>query len=295
LAFIGNKVMDIIQTKELSFTYPNGTNALRGINFSIQRGEFVGILGANGSGKTTFLKQLNGLLKPSSGNVFLEGKDIQSINRDLLFTKVCTVFQDPNDQLFSSTVSQDIAFGPTNMGLKKEEVQRRVQEALELVEMSQFAESAIHTLSYGQKKRICLAGVLAMRPEVILLDEPTSSLDPMGVSSIMHLLKKLNKEEKVTMVMSTHSVDLVPLFADRVAILSYGKIIRQGLPEEVFSDPEMIRSARLRLPRIAHLIEILKKRDGLSVDRLPLTIGEARRELAKLIPFSQIGRIANQG
>ena len=278
--------MAIIKTEDVYFRYPDGTNALEEINFSVQKGEFVGILGANGSGKTTLLRVLNGLLKPSQGNVYLEGENIKSIDRNRLFTKACTVFQNPDDQLFSPTVSQDIAFGPTNMGLSKEEVETRACDSLALVEMPEFGGKAIHNLSYGQKKRVCLAGVLAMRPEVIFLDEPTAALDPMGVSTIMHLLKKLNKDG-VTMVMATHFVDLAPLFLDRVVILSKGKIIKEGLPEKVFSDPEMIRLAKLRLPQVGHLFEILKKKDGLDIKELPLTIGEAREELRRLNEFNR--------
>lgn len=281
--------MPIIKTEDVYFTYPDGTKALEGINFSANAGEFVGLLGANGSGKTTLLRILNGLLKPTQGNVYLADESLKSIDRNKLFTKACTVFQDPDDQLFSPTVSEDIAFGPTNMGLSKEEVKRRVCNALVLVEMSDFGEKAIHNLSYGQKKRICLAGVLAMGPEIIFLDEPTASLDPMGASTIMHLLKRLNREG-ATMVMATHSVDLVPLFLDRVVIVSKGKIIREGLPEKVFSDPEMIRTAKLRLPQVGHLFEILKKKDKFEVNNLPLTIGEARRQILELVSSNKFAK-----
>lgn len=281
--------MPIIKTEDVYFTYPDGTKALEGINFSANAGEFVGLLGANGSGKTTLLRILNGLLKPTQGNVYLADESLKSIDRNKLFTKACTVFQDPDDQLFSPTVSEDIAFGPTNMGLSKEEVKRRVCNALALVEMSDFGEKAIHNLSYGQKKRICLAGVLAMGPEIIFLDEPTASLDPMGASTIMHLLKRLNREG-ATMVMATHSVDLVPLFLDRVVIVSKGKIIREGLPEKVFSDPEMIRTAKLRLPQVGHLFEILKKKDKFEVNNLPLTIGEARRQILELVSSNKFAK-----
>lgn len=266
----------MIKAEDLNFYYPNGTLALAGINFQAKKGEFVGILGANGSGKTTLLRILNGLLKPGQGNVYLKAENLKSIERNKLFMSACTVFQDPDDQLFSPTVSQDIAFGPTNMGLSKAEVNQRVAQALAAVEMSEFGGKAIHHLSYGQKKRICLAGVLAMGPEVIFLDEPTASLDPMGVSVIMRLLEKLNRNG-VTLVMATHSVDLVPLFLDRAVILDKGKIVKEGLPPEVFSDPELVRRAKLRLPQVGHLFEILKKRDGFPIEDLPLTIGEARR------------------
>ena len=276
-------MINIMETKNLHFTYPDGTSALEDINLSVKRGEFLGILGANGSGKTTLLKILNGLLKPTKGEIFLEGKSIKSIHKDTLFRRVCTCFQNPDDQLFSPVVSEDIAFGPTNMGLPKEEVKKRIDYALEAVEMAAFADKTIHSLSFGQKKRICLAGVLAMGPEVMLLDESTSCLDPMGVNAIMQLLRKLNKEEGITMVMSTHSVDLVPLFIDRVIILNKGKIILDGKPEEVFSRVEIIREAKLRLPRIGHLFEILRKNDGLDFNNLPLTIGEAREEIKNIL------------
>lgn len=273
--------MPIIETEDLSFSYPDATKVLEGINFSAGKGEFVGILGANGSGKTTLLKILNGLLKPKSGEVYLAGENLKSMDKNRLFTKACTVFQDPDDQLFSPTVKEDIAFGPIHMGLSEDEVNTRVSNALTAVEMLEFQEKAIHNLSYGQKKRICLAGVLAMGPEVIFLDEPTACLDPMGVSVVMHLLKKLNKDG-VTLVMATHCVDLVPLFLDRAIILNKGRIIKEGIPEKVFSDPDAIRFAKLRLPQIGHLFEILKKKDRLEINNLPLTIGEARQQIMEL-------------
>jgi cobalt/nickel transport system ATP-binding protein len=158
-----------------------------------------------------------------------------------------------------------------------------VRQALELVDMASLAQKPIHALSYGQKKRICLAGVLAMQPEVIILDEPASSLDPMGVSAMMKLIKKLNQEEGITMIMATHVVDLVPLFISRLAILRRGRILRVGTPEDIFHDADMVRGAKLRLPRIAHLLEILKKEDHLDLEKIPLTIGEARRALVKLM------------
>lgn len=273
---------EVIKADGLSFTYPDGTNVLDSIDFSVKKGEFVGILGGNGSGKTTFLRLLNGLLKPTKGDIYLEEENIKDIERNRLFTFACTVFQDPDHQLFSSTVAEDIAFGPLNMGLSKEEVSKRVDDSLASVGMGNFKNKVIHNLSFGQKKRICLAGVLAMCPEIIFLDEPTAGLDPMAISSIMHLLERLNKDG-VTMVMATHSVDLVPLFLDRLIILNKGKIVREGSPQEVFSDPMAVRFAELRMPQVGHLFEILKKRDGLSIEDLPLTIGEARQEIKRLL------------
>ena len=276
-------MINIIEAKNLHFSYPDGLPALQGIDLLVKKGEFLGILGANGSGKTTLLKILNGLLKIAKGEIYLDEKNIRSINRDILFRKICTMFQNPDDQLFASTVGEDIAFGPTNMGLKKEDVLERVEHALIDVDMLEFADRPIHNLSFGEKKRISLAGVLAMGPEVMLLDEPTSCLDPMGVSAIMRLLRKLNKEKGITMVMATHSVDLVPLFIDRVVILNKGKIILDGEPENVFSHADVIRDAKLRLPYIGRLFEILRKNDGLDFNGLPLTVGEAREEIKNIL------------
>lgn len=273
----------ILETKDLNFAYPDGASVLREINLSVEKGEFLGILGANGCGKTTLLKLLNKLLKPGSGRIYLEEKEIVSIDKNLLFRKICTMFQNPDNQLFSPTVGEDIAFGPANMGFSEDKVRERINYALDAVGMPEFFDRPIHNLSFGEKKRVCLAGVLAMGPEVMLLDEPTSCLDPMGVNSIMQLLRRLNKENGITMVMTTHSVDLVPLFIDRVVILNKGKIILDGKPEEVFSRVELIRDAKLRLPRIGHLFEILRKNDGLDFNNLPLTIGEAREELKNIL------------
>lgn len=272
----------VLEIKNLCFRYPDNTLALEDVNFKVKTGEFIGILGANGSGKTTLLKILNGLLKPSEGEILLDGEPVSSIKKNMLFTKICTMFQNPDHQLFCSTAKEDVAFGPTNMGLSKQEVQDRTRYALDAVNMSDLADRAIHCLSHGQKKRICLAGVLAITPRIILLDEPTSSLDPRGVESIMTLLRDLNRKKDITMVMATHAVDLVPLFIDRVIVLDKGKVVAEGLPDFVFLNSEMIWDAKLRLPWIGLLFEMLKKKDGLDIAFLPLTVGEARRELKKL-------------
>ncbi|MEW5803628.1 MAG: ATP-binding cassette domain-containing protein [bacterium] len=277
------KGQPLLSVENISYIYPDHTRALEDVSLTIRRGEFFAVLGANGSGKTTLLKILNSLLKPSSGKVLLEGASLSSLDRNLLFSRICTVFQDPNDQLFAPTVEQDISYGPYNQGLSESEVRQRVKKALALVDMGSSARKSIHALSYGQKKRICLAGVLAMQPEVIILDEPTSGLDPMGVSATMRLLKKLNQEEGITMIMATHMVDLVPLFINRLAILRKGRICSVGTPEEIFHNADMVRDAKLRLPRVAHLMEILKKEDHLGLEKIPLTIGEARRVIVNLI------------
>ncbi len=273
----------MIKTEALSFSYADGTQALHEVNLEVRDGEFLALMGANGCGKTTLLKHLIGLLKPSSGKVFLDGKESRFFKDEEIFKLVGMVFQDPNDQLFASTVEQDVAFGAINLGLKPDEVAARVTEALKMVGISKLLDKAIHTLSFGEKRRTAIAGVLAMNPKIILLDEPTSGLDPRGISSIMRLLRKLNRERGITIVMATHDVELVPLFCDRVAIMGHGKIIGEEMPERIFANTAMIREAELRLPRVSHLIEILKKEDKMHFQKLPLTIGQARRELLKLM------------
>ncbi|MCK5318442.1 MAG: ATP-binding cassette domain-containing protein [Anaerolineales bacterium] len=273
----------MIKTEALSFSYADGTPALHEVNLEVRDGEFLAVMGANGCGKTTLLKHLIGLLKPSSGKVFLDGKESRFFKDEEIFKLVGMVFQDPNDQLFASNVEQDVAFGAINLGLKPDEVARRTTEALKMMGISLTSEKAIHTLSFGQKRRAAIAGVLAMAPGIILLDEPTSGLDPRGVGSIMRLLRKLNRERGITIVMATHDVELVPLFCDRVAIMGHGKIIGEEMPERIFANTAMIREAELRLPRVSHLIEILKKEDKMHFQKLPLTIGQARRELLKLM------------
>lgn len=264
-----------------SFQYPDGTRALADISLQVRKGEFIGILGSNGSGKTTLLKAMDGLGKDYRGIVQLDGDDIRKLSPKEIYAKVGLVFQNPDDQLFAPTVFEDVAFGPLNMGFRAAEVERRVTAALKSVEMEDFSKKSIHNLSFGQKKRICIAGLLAMGHEILLLDEPTAGLDPMGEYTMMDLLTRLNREKGVTIVMATHSVDLVPVFLHRLYILSKGRIARGGAPEEVFTAPEDMAQVKLRLPQIAELIHRLKHDDGLEFEKIPLTIGEARREILR--------------
>ena len=266
-----------------SFKYPDGTQALSDMAVDVSHGEFIGILGSNGSGKTTLLKIMDGLMKDFEGSAYLDGTDIKKLSPKEIYRKVGLVFQNPDDQLFAPTVFEDVAFGPINMGFREDEVITRINNALKDVDMQGYAKKSIHHLSFGQKKRICIAGLLAMGHEILLLDEPTAGLDPMGEYKMMNLLTKLNKEKRVTVVMATHSVDLVPLFLDRLYILSKGRIVRGGIPAEVFTAPDEMASVKLRLPQIAELIYKLKHEDNLPFEKIPLTIGEARREILKTL------------
>lgn len=273
-----------IETQNLTYTYPDGTKAIQNINFKVEQGENIAILGPNGAGKSTLLHHFNGLNMATSGKVFVLGKEVTRQNLDEIRQKVGLVFQDPDDQLFARTVAQDIAFGPTNLGLPKSEVEQRVKWAIEVTELQGLENKAPQNISTGQKKRAALAGVLAMKPQVIVLDEPMANLDPRTASKILTLLLQLNKELGLTLIIATHDVDLVPLFADEICILNKGQIVLQGKPQEVFSQADVLRSMDLRLPRITHLFEILSKRNQLLTGKqFPLTIGEARREILELI------------
>ena len=275
--------MHILETKDLYFRYPDGTEVLKGINFKVKKGEMISLLGPNGAGKSTLFLHFNGILKPIRGEVLIKGKPIKYDKKSLIEVRktVGLVFQNPDDQIFAPTVKEDVAFGPLNLGLPKDEVERRVKEALKAVGMEGFGNKPPHHLSGGQKKRVAIAGILAMQPEVIVLDEPTSGLDPVGASKIMKLLYDLNKKG-MTIIISTHDVDLVPVYADKVYVMYGGKILKEGTPKEVFSDVETIRKANLRLPRVAHLIEILNKEDKIPIE-WGFTIGEVRKKLVEYL------------
>jgi cobalt/nickel transport system ATP-binding protein len=276
--------VNAIETVNLTYTYPDGTKALDDINFCVEKGENIAILGPNGAGKSTLLHHFNGLNLASSGKVYVLGKEVTKHNLEQIRQKVGLVFQDPDDQLFAHTLSQDVAFGPTNLGLKREEIDKRVKWALEVTELVGLENKAPQNLSTGQKKRAAMAGVLAMKPEIMALDEPMANLDPRTATKILRLLLQLNKELGITLIIATHDVDLVPLFATKICILNKGKVILEGTPEEVFSQAETIRSLDLRLPRITHLFEILREKNSIDTSaHIPMTIGEARREILELL------------
>lgn len=239
----------ILEAAALDYSYPDGTNALRNINLQVEKGEKLTILGSNGAGKSTLFMQFNGLYRPSSGCIKYQGQTISYKNKALieLRKQVGIVFQDPDSQLFSSSVYQDISFGPLNLGLSDQIVEARVKQALIDTETTDLEDKPTHLLSYGQKKRVSIAGVLAMEPKVIIFDEPTAGLDPRHAREFMHLLKNLSAEGK-TIIISTHDVDLAYSWSDRLAIMSSGEIIAHGEPGELFLRPELIERADLALP-----------------------------------------------
>jgi cobalt/nickel transport system ATP-binding protein len=273
-----------VQAESVTYIYQEGARALDKVDFHVERGEFVALLASNGSGKTTLIKALVGLLRPQEGKVKINGTDIKKMAHTDLYQTVGLVLQNPADQLFAATVEEDVAYGPRNLGLEESEVQSRVAESLEGVMAANLRTRAIHHLSFGEQKRVCMAGVLAMRPSILILDEPTAGLDPAGEAQMMRLLNRLNREHGITVILATHSVDLLPLFADRIYVLRRGKVLKQGPADEIFHDHEMIDHASLRLPYIASLARKLKQHDGVPINGLPLTIGEARLRILELIP-----------
>ncbi|MDI6815898.1 MAG: ATP-binding cassette domain-containing protein [Actinomycetota bacterium] len=276
--------MSYLEVRDLVYIYEDGTRALDGINLSIDEREFIGLLASNGGGKTTLLKAIVGLFKARPGSILIDNKPLSKLKRIDLARAIGLVFQNPNDQLFASTVEEDVSFGPRNLGLTDVEVEERVETALEMVDMLAHRRKPIHHLSFGQQKRVCIAGVLAMRPRILLLDEPTAGLDPKSEANLLHILGRLNKEAGVTIVMATHMVDLIPLFVDRIFVLKEGRITIEGTPDTVFSSTQVMEEVDLRLPYITHLIEELKHKDQLPFDKLPLTLKEARSKLVSLMP-----------
>ena len=265
----------ILEVKNLTYIYSVGTpfehKALDDISFSVERGEFIGIIGHTGSGKSTLMQQLNGLLKPTSGTVLLDGQDIWSdkkLTRQARF-RVGLVFQYPEYQLFEETVYKDIAFGPKNMGLSAEEVDRRVREAAGFVGLTeQQLEVSPFDLSGGQKRRVAIAGVIAMEPKCIVLDEPTAMLDPRGRREVIDTIGRLNREKGITVVLITHHMDEAAK-AQRVVVLDKGKVAADGTPKEVFSQVELLHDIGLAAPETVELCwELNQEGFDLPLDKL---------------------------
>ena len=281
----------ILEVKNLTYIYSAGTpfehKALDDISFSVERGEFIGIIGHTGSGKSTLMQQLNGLLKPTSGTVLLDGQDIWSdkkLTRQARF-RVGLVFQYPEYQLFEETVYKDIAFGPKNMGLSAEEVDRRVREAAGFVGLTeQQLEVSPFDLSGGQKRRVAIAGVIAMEPEVLILDEPTAGLDPVGRSEILGNIQSYRKAKNATIMMVSHSMEDVARLADRIVVLDHGEKALEGAPREVFADAGRLTKMGLDVPAVTRLARELNDA-GLSVPRDLYTIEEM--EAALLAAFGK--------
>ena len=278
-----------IKIKNLTHIYNEGMPfekmALNDINIEINTGEFVGIIGHTGSGKSTLIQMFNGLLKPTKGEVLVNNENINGdkVNKKEIRQKVGLVFQYPEYQLFEMTIKDDVAFGPKNLGLSKEEVEARVKYALEAVGLDEsYYEKSPFELSGGQKRRVAIAGVLAMKPEILILDEPTAGLDPKGRNELFEQLQKMHKELGLTIVLISHSMEDVARYVEKLFVLYKGKIAYQGTPREVFANGKKLEEIGLGMPQIRYVMEALKEK-GMNVNEDVLTVEEAATQLIEYL------------
>ena len=276
----------LIELKNVSHIYDDGqvTEALRNINLTIREREFIGLVGHTGSGKSTLVQLLNGLIKPSTGTITIDGLNITEGKTSLLGIrrKIGLVFQYPEHQLFEETIYGDVAFGPRNLQLEEEEVEIRVREALELVglDYEEFKDRSPFNLSGGQQRKVAIAGVLAMKPEVLILDEPSAGLDPQGRQQLINLLEYLYEEKGMTIILVSHRMEEIARLSNRVIVMSEGEIIFDDRPEKVFSEVERIRKLGLDLPEITEILWRLNKK-GLQVRTDLFSLTEAVEEISK--------------
>lgn len=281
---MNKEAMKMVKTKDLTYEYvrvletDHGTKeekvaALKNVNIEINKGDFVAVLGHNGSGKSTFAKHINALVQPTGGTLWVD--DMDTKNDELVWEIRQTagmVFQNPDNQLVATVVEEDIAFGPENMGVEPKEIRKRVDEALATVRMSEYATHTPSKLSGGQKQRIAIAGVLAMKPKCIVLDEPTAMLDPVGRRDVMETIERLNREEGITMILITHYMDEA-VRADKVFVIDDGDLVMQGTPKEIFSQVETLQKYGLDVPQVTEVAYLLRK-EGVELPADILTIEE---------------------
>ncbi|WP_241657737.1 ATP-binding cassette domain-containing protein [Anaerobacillus alkaliphilus] len=279
---MGGEEMLAIDIQNVTYSYPDTTTAIENISLQIPMGSKIALLGPNGAGKSTLLHHLNGLKLPQEGSISIMGVPLNKKSAKLIRQKVGLVFQDPDDQVISGTVWEDVQFGPRNLGLSEEEIEAVCNVALGSVGMLEFKQKAPYQLSYGQKKRVAIAGVLAMKPDIVILDEPMSYLDPQGQDEVAALLQGLNFMGK-TVLLSTHDVDFAVSWADTIIIMKDGKLLEYGGPELLVNE-KIVREAKLHLPRIARLFRMIP---DLNLERLPTNEQEAARLLYKLLNFQE--------
>ena len=272
--------MSYIKTENLTYEYTKGVKALKNVNIGINKGEYVAIIGHNGSGKSTLAKLFNGLLQPTSGKVFINGTDTSDKQKLFDVRKtVGVVFQNPDNQLVASIVEDDLAFGPENLGVPREEIGKRIDYALKACDIEKFSNSTPSKLSGGQKQRVAIAGVLAVMPEVMIFDEATAMLDPKGRNEVLSVADKLNKENEITVINITHYMDEV-VRADRVIVLNDGEVYAEGTPEEIFKRADELESLGLSVPTACRIALDLKKK-GVDLGE-PLTDEELGDKLCEL-------------
>ncbi|MEE1017283.1 MAG: energy-coupling factor transporter ATPase [Ruminococcus sp.] len=280
--------MNFISIQNVRFSYDdieetkNPVYAVDGVSLEFEKGGFTAVIGHNGCGKSTLAKHLNAMLLPDSGKVYVDGDDTSDENKTYdIREKVGLVLQNPDNQLVASIVEEDVAFGPENLGIEPAEIRKRVDNALKAVGMYDYRMHAPYKLSGGQKQRIAIAGVLAIEPQCIVLDEPTAMLDPSGRAEVMNTLIKLNREMGITVILITHFMEEAVL-ADRVVVMDGGKVLTRGTPDEVFSQVELLKKHRLDVPQAAELAFRLKGR-GANIDKIPLTAENCVKMLGEVL------------
>ena len=278
-----------IKVVDLNYTYGAGTafeqHALKHVNFEINDGEFVGLIGHTGSGKSTLIQHLNGLIRPTSGDILYHGTSIFSDGYKMkeLRSKVGLVFQYPEHQLFEADVFSDVCFGPKNLGCTKEETEKRARHALDLVGMDEsFYEQSPFELSGGQKRRVAIAGVLAMRPEMMILDEPTAGLDPQGRDEILDQVERLNRQHGLTILLVSHSMEDMARYVDRIMVMNHGEKVYDDTPREVFKHYKELEDMGLAAPQITYVVQELREQ-GIPVDDTITTVEEARDAILNLL------------
>lgn len=280
----------IIELKDVDYIYNPGTpfekKALDKINLQVEEGEFIGLIGHTGSGKSTLVQHLNGLMKPTSGTIIIDGEDLSSKETKMksVRQKVGLVFQYPEHQLFEETIYKDIAFGPRNLGLSEDEVDKRVRDAMELVglEFEELKERSPFELSGGQKRRVAIAGVIAMKPKVLILDEPTAGLDPKGRDDILDEIRKIYDKESITIILVSHSMEDIARLVNRIFVMHKGKIALDGPTRDVFSKTDELEEMGLGIPQITKFMKAFKGR-GNNVKDDVLTIEEAKEEILNFL------------
>lgn len=282
--------MSLIEIKNLTHIYSEGLpfekRAIDDINLKIEENEFIGLIGHTGSGKSTFIQHLNGLLKPSSGEIILDGMKVNKSSSNLteLRKKIGLVFQYPEYQLFEETIERDIAFGPGNLDLSEEEVLNRVKSSMDSVglDYETYKDKSPFELSGGLKRRVAIAGVLAMEPKVLILDEPTAGLDPRGRDEILSEIKNIHEKRKITVILVSHSMEDVARIAERIIVMDKGKIFLDSNPREIFRNEDKLLSVGLGIPQITSLMRALKKK-GLDINEDSITVEEAKESLIKYL------------
>ena len=269
----------IIKIEGLKFSYEKGKEILKGIDVEIKKGEKIAVLGNNGSGKTTFFMNLNGVYLFDEGNIYLKGRKIEKNKKDLNYLRenIGIVFQNPDNQIIGSTVYEELSFGLINLGLSKKEIEERIEEISQKLNLKKYLDTPSHYLSGGEKKRVCIGDIVAMNPEIIIFDEPTAELDQLNVKILEEILNDLSIEKK-TIILSTHDIDFAFRFADRILVFSDGEIIGDGTSEEIFKNTELLKKANLKKPIVFEIYEeLLKKNIIKNCGNIPRTVDHLKK------------------